>query len=79
MLNPIKFLSKLVKSHNQKQLDKLLTIVEKVNNLEADISKIKDSDFPKKTSDLKDRLKKNENINDILPDVKYLFTPRAEP
>ena len=58
MLNPIKFLSKLVKSHNQKQLDKLLTIVEKVNNLEADISKIKDSDFPKKTSDLKDRLKK---------------------
>ena len=46
MLNPLKILSKFIKSHNQKQLDKLQTILDKVNNFESEISKINDADFP---------------------------------
>ena len=53
MLNPLKILSKFIKSHNQKQLDKLQVILNKVNNFENEISKINDADFPKKTQKLK--------------------------
>ena len=42
MLNPLKILSKFIKSHNQKQLDKLRVILDKVNNFENEISKIND-------------------------------------
>ena len=44
-------------------------IVEKINALEADISKLSDSDFPKKTQEFKDRLAKGESLDDILPEA----------
>ncbi len=69
MLNPLKILSKFVKSHNQKQLDKLQVILEKVNNLENEISKINDADFPKKTQKLKESLAKDPSIDNILPEA----------
>ena len=69
MLNPLKILSKFIKSHNQKQLDKLQVILDKVNNFENEISKINDADFPKKTQKLKESLAKDPNINNILPEA----------
>ena len=69
MLNPLKILSKFIKSHNQKQLDKLQVILDKVNNFENEISKIKDADFPKKTQKLKESLAKDPNIDNILPEA----------
>ena len=69
MLNPLKILSKFIKSHNQKQLDKLRVILDKVNNFENEISKINDADFPKKTQELKKILAKDPNIDNILPEA----------
>ena len=69
MLNPLKILSKFIKSHNQKQLDKLQVILNKVNNFENEISKINDADFPKKTQKLKEILAKDPNIDNILPEA----------
>ena len=69
MLNPLKILSKFIKSHNQKQLDKLQVILDKVNNFENEISKINDADFPKKTQKLKQSLAKDPNIDNILPEA----------
>ncbi len=69
MLNPLNLLSKLIKSHNQKQLDKLQTILSKVNKLEDEIIKFNDADFPQKTLDLRERLKKGEKIDNILPEA----------
>jgi preprotein translocase subunit SecA len=69
MLNPLKILSKFIKSHNQKQLDKLQVILDKVNNLENEISKINDSDFPKRTQKLKESLANDPNIDNILPEA----------
>jgi len=69
MLNPLKILSKFIKSHNQKQLDKLQVILDKVNNLENEISKINDTDFPKRTQKLKESLANDPNIDNILPEA----------
>ena len=69
MLNPLNFLSKFIKSSNQKELDRIAKIVEKINSLEEKIKSIPDGDFPKKTMNLRDRLKQTNNINDILPEA----------
>ena len=69
MLNPLNFLSKFIKSSNQKELDRIAKIVIKVNFFEDNVKDIPDIDFPKKTRDLKERLKKGENINELLPEA----------
>jgi len=43
--------------------------VDKINALEAEISALPDADFPKKTNELKDRLKNKETLDDILPEA----------
>ena len=69
MLNPLNFLSKFIKSSNQKELDRIGKIVEKVNSHEAIFKEISDEEFPKKTIELKEKLKEGKNINDILPEA----------
>ena len=53
MLNPLSFISKIFKSSNDIELAKFRKILEKINSLENDVAKIKDSDFPNKTNELK--------------------------
>ena len=48
MLNPLNFITKFIKSSNQKELDRIKKIVVKVNSLEATVKNLKDEDFPKK-------------------------------
>ena len=36
MLNPLNFLSKIIKSSNQKELDRLNNIAKKINDLEEE-------------------------------------------
>ena len=69
MLNPLNFLSKFIKSSNQKELDRIAKIVEKVNSYEVVIKEISDEDFPKKTIELKEKLNEGKNINDLLPEA----------
>ena len=69
MLNPLNFFSKFVKSSNQKELDRISKIVEKVNSYEASIKEMDDDEFPKKTKELKERLIKGENIDKLLPEA----------
>jgi len=69
MLNPLNFLSKLIKSSNQKELDRVAKIVEKVNSFELIIKKITDETFPIKTAELKKKLKEGKDINDLLPEA----------
>ena len=69
MLNPLNFFSKLIKSSNQRELDKLAKIVTKINSLEESIKNLKDSDFSKKTQELKERLKSGTTLDDILPEA----------
>ena len=69
MLNPLNILSKFIKSRNQRELDKLQIIVNKVNKFEENISKLSDNEFPKKTQDLKNRIQKEESLDSILPEA----------
>ncbi|MBL6863006.1 MAG: preprotein translocase subunit SecA, partial [Candidatus Pelagibacter bacterium] len=69
MLNPLNFISKFIKSSNQKELDRVAKIVEKVNSFEDKIKDIPDEDFPKKTIELKKRLSDGGDINDLLPEA----------
>ncbi|MDC0396289.1 preprotein translocase subunit SecA [Candidatus Pelagibacter sp.] len=69
MLNPLNFLSRFIKSSNQKELDRITKIVEKVNAFEHTIKDIPDEDFPKKTIGLKEKLNGGKNINDLLPEA----------
>ena len=69
MINPINFISKLIKSSNQKELDRVAKIVKKVNSFENQIKDTPDIDFPKKTLELKKKLKEGENINELLPEA----------
>jgi len=69
MLNPLNFLSKFIKSSNQKELDRISKIVEKVNAFEDIIKDIPQGDFPKKTLELKEKLKIGKDINEVLPEA----------
>ena len=69
MLNPLNFISKFIKSSNQKELDRIAKIVEKVNSFEVTIKDIIDEDFPKKTAELKKKLRDGANIDTLLPEA----------
>ena len=69
MLNPLNFLSKFIKSSNQKELDKIIKIVEKVNSFELKIKELSNEDFPKKTLELKNKLSDGVDINNLLPEA----------
>ena len=69
MINPLKFFSKIFKSTNQRELDRLKKITENVNSLENEVKKLEDAEFPKKTAELRERLKKGENIDRLLPEA----------
>ena len=69
MLNPLKFISKFIKSSNQKELDRISKIVVKINSFEEKMKILSDKDFPDKTLEFKERLKKSENISSILPEA----------
>ena len=72
MLNPLNFISKFIKSNNQKELDRIAKIVTKINSYENEVKKLKDTDFPKKTQDFKEKIKNGTSLNDILPEAYSL-------
>ena len=67
MLNPLGFISRFIKSSNQRELDRIGKIVNKINLLEDTIKNLKDDEFPQKTIELKEKIKKGQNLNEILP------------
>jgi len=69
MLNPLNFLSKFIKSSNQKELDRITKIVEKVNSFEDKIKIFSNEDFVKKTFELKNQIAQGADINTLLPEA----------
>src|SRR3990167_5246461 len=63
-----KFLTQLLDS-NQKQLDKLLPLVDQVNDLESKFKKLSDSNLKAKTAEFKLRLSRQETLDDLLPEA----------
>ena len=72
MLNPLNLISKIFKSSNEKELGKLAKLVDKINTLENQSSKLEDGEFPKKTEELKQKFKNGAKLNDLLPEAYSL-------
>ena len=66
MLNPLSFISKIFKSGNQIEIDKIKYLLKKINNLEPKMASLKDTEFPEKTKELKLKLSKEMMTEDIM-------------
>ena len=69
MFNPLNLISKFIKSSNQKELDRIGKIVNKINLLEDDFKNFSDLDFTKKTLSFKEQIKQGKTLDDILPEA----------
>ncbi len=62
-------INKIFKSYSEKEVKRIMPIVEKINNLEESISKLTDSELRNKTDEFKEQLKEGKTLDDILPDA----------
>ena len=69
MFNPLNLISKIIKGSNQKELDRIQKIVKNINLLEKNVEKLKDEDFPNKTNEFIEQIKKGNKLDDILPEA----------
>jgi len=69
MLKKLNFLKKIFGSTNQRKISSLQPIVDQINSLENDFLTLSDSDLKNKTDEFKKRLKNNESLDKILPEV----------
>ena len=65
----IKFLRKLFGSRNDRVIRRLSKVVKKINLLESDFELLSDTDFPKKTDELRERVRQGESLDQILPEA----------
>ena len=63
---------------NDREVKKLLPTIAEINSLEDKFKKLKDSDFPKKTQEFKDRIAKGENLYTLLPEAFALAREAAD-
>jgi len=69
MLNPLNIFSKIIKSSNQRELDRINKIVTNINDLEKSIINLDEKEFPKKTNEFIQLVKNGKQLNDILPEA----------
>ncbi len=78
MFNPLNLITKFIKSSNQKELDRIGKIVEKVNSHEEDFKNLNDDDFPKKTNEFRNQLKDGKTLDELLPEAFALVREAAK-
>src|SRR3989338_1974085 len=54
---------------NEKEIQKLSPIVEKVNSFEEDFKNLKLSDFPKKTEEFKKKISRGDSLESLIPEA----------
>ena len=64
-----KLTSRLFGSSNERQIRKYKPIIDQINNLENEFSDFSDEQLKLKTKIFKERLSKNENLKNILPEA----------
>ena len=60
-----------------KELTRFKTIADKIVLLDAEMQKLKDKDFAKKTEEFKERLKNGESLDDVLVEAFALAREAA--
>jgi preprotein translocase subunit SecA len=62
---------------NKRELNRISKAVDKINKEEAKVKKLKDTDFPNQTEELKKRLQKGQTLEDLLVDAFALTREAA--
>ncbi len=62
-------LNKIFKSYSEREVKRIMPLVEKINGLEPEIQKLTDVELRNKTEEFKQRLQKGETLDDILPEA----------
>ena len=61
--------NKIFGTYSEKEVKRVIPIVERINNLEDSISKLSDDKLKNKTLEFKERLSKGETLDEILPEA----------
>ena len=69
MLNISGIISKFIKNSSQREIDRLKSIVQKINEWESKIKDIPNDSFPSKTLEFKSKVQKGEKIDNLLPEA----------
>ena len=64
-----RILAKILGSQNERDLKRIQPIVNRVNELEASVSKLDDAGLKARTPEFKQRLERGESLEDILPEA----------
>ena len=73
-----KAFNKIFKNGNQQQLDKLKPLINEINNQEADMILLKDTDFKEKTHQLKKNVSDGRSLDSIIPEAFSLVRESAK-
>jgi len=65
----LNFLNKLFGSTNDRKINALRPIIEKINGLEKEIEKLSDNNFTERTNNLKKIVSNNEDLDKVLPEA----------
>jgi len=63
------FLNKIFGTYSEREVKRVMPIVQKINELEGSISKLSDKELNEKTTEFKNRVEKGESLDDILPEA----------
>ena len=61
--------NKIFKSYSEKEVKRIMPIVDKINSLEEEISKLTDEELKNKTNEFKEQLDNGKTLDDILPEA----------
>ena len=77
MLKINNFFRKIFKSDNDRELDRLKTLVKQINHNENLVKNLRKDQFPNKTMDFKQRVKRGESLENLLPEAFALVREAA--
>ena len=63
------FLSKIVGTHSEREVKRVIPIVNKIESMEPEMEKLSDEELRGKTDEFKKRLAEGETLDDILPEA----------
>ncbi len=63
------FITKIIGTKNDREIKKIWSEVEKINNLEESVSSLDDAGLKERTEDFRRRIKEGESLDDILPEA----------
>ena len=63
------FLNKIFKNYSEKEVKRVMPLVEQINGLEESISKLSDEELRGKTKEFKDRIANGTTLDELLPEA----------